>query len=59
LFSDKIEKSGKHRSKGILITSFKTNKGKKSLKDICPSILDIFEIEIPKDMGGKSQLIKN
>ncbi|NDB85898.1 MAG: 2,3-bisphosphoglycerate-independent phosphoglycerate mutase, partial [Alphaproteobacteria bacterium] len=29
-----------------------------SLKDIAPTILDIFDIEIPNDMTGKSLLVK-
>lgn len=56
LYSEVVEKSGKHRDEGIIITDFKIQAENASLIDITPTILDLFDIEKPDGVDGKSLL---
>ena len=56
LYSKNIDKSGKHRNTGILITNFEVREGEKSLHDVAPTVLDLLSVERDEDMDGDSLL---
>lgn len=56
LYSEDIEKSGKHQNRGILITDFKLKRKNASLTDVTPTILNLFGAREPGDLDGKSLL---
>lgn len=56
LYSTDIEKSGKHRNEGILVTDFEIERGNNSLIDVSPTVLQLLNISTPEGMDGESLL---